>query len=296
MSTAEPTPPVRGFEEVGWCVPGVGVRRGDGSQLPPSPVFGAGGEVEPTAGVAELVGALRCVGASAAMLRDAVCALSPGEVVELMEALGVAAATVETMTVEVTGEALERDLPRQEARALSPVEWVRTHHRGLRGVGAGAVVQAALLLRAPCHEELAEGIRSGAVPVATAAAAARESAKVIGALPAHQRTDQVRAVVARALVGAAASGSPGKVRAMALELIAAHAGPEELDRVSDRARSQRELSTPADLGHGIYEYRWRTDAATMAMLEAALSPLSRPRAVRVGSRTCARSVSAAPTP
>lgn len=261
---------------VGWDVPGVGVRALDGSLVPEGPVFGSAAGVQAPVDLESLVGALRVVAAGVASARDGLPGVCDAGVVELMVALGEAACAVETMTVETTAAALLRGLPRGGAQALSPVEWVRTHHVGLRGLGAGPVVAVAELLTHPGLAEIAEGVRCGAVPVATAAVAAAETRKVLGALPARARTEQTRAQVAAVLVTAAASGVPRLVRSAAVELIGAHAGPDGLDRLSERAHVHRELSGPADLGGGLFDYRFRTDALAMATLEAALDPLSKP--------------------
>lgn len=263
-------------EEVGWCVPGVGVRRADGSELPSRPALTGARKVDPPVEVVDLVTALRVVSAGMGAVRSGLTGLSDEAVVELMVALGETSVAVETMTLETTVEALQRDLPRSGPQALSPVDWVRTHHLGLRGAGGARMVQAAALVRADSEGEVSVGLRSGAVPVATAALAHTQVAAVMGALPAHARTEDVRASVAAAIVGAAACGSPREVRAVAMELIATYAGPESLDRVADRAHSQRELSSAADIGDGLYEYRWRTDALGMATVEAALDPLTVP--------------------
>ncbi len=248
----------------------------DGSLVPEGPVFGSAAGVEAPVDVEALVGALRVVAAGVATARDGLPGVCDAGVVELMVALGEAACAVETMTVETTAAALLRGLPRGGPQALSPVEWVRTHHLGLRGLGAGPVVAVAELLTHPGLAEIAEGVRCGAVPVATAAVAAAETRKVLGALPARARTEQTRAQVAAVLVTAAASGVPRLVRSAAVELIGAHAGPDGLDRLSERAHVHRELSGPADLGDGLFDYRFRTDALGMATLEAALDPLSKP--------------------
>ncbi len=274
MSTRETGTLGQPPEDIGWCVPGVGVRRADGSELPSRPAFAEAREVDAPADVEDLVAALRVVSAGLGTVRGGLTGLPDEAVAELMLALGETSVAVETMTLETTVAALERDIPRSGPRALSPVDWVRTHHLGLRGTGAARMVQAAALVRADTHCEITAGLRSGALPVATAALAHTQIGTVMGALPAHTRTPEVRDAVAAAIVGAAATGSPREVRAVAMELISTYAGPESLDRVADRAHSQRELSTPATVGDGLYEYRWRTDALGMATVEAALDPLT----------------------
>lgn len=276
MSTRETGTLGQPPEDIGWCVPGVGVRRADGSELPSRPAFAEAREVDAPADVEDLVAALRVVSAGLGTVRGGLTGLPDEAVAELMLALGETSVAVETMTLETTVAALERDIPRSGPRALSPVDWVRTHHLGLRGTGAARMVQAAALVRADTHCEITAGLRSGALPVATAALAHTQIGTVMGALPAHTRTPEVRDAVAAAIVGAAATGSPREVRAVAMELISTYAGPESLDRVADRAHSQRELSTPATVGDGLYEYRWRTDALGMATVEAALDPLTVP--------------------
>jgi hypothetical protein len=263
----------------GWCIPGVGVRRLDGSAVPSAPVFGPGpGSGAPApADITALMRALSVVALGGAAFRDGLPGLSGEGVTEVMIALGQAATAIETMTAETTAEAMERDLPRSGEQALSPVEWVRSHHLALRGLGATAMVQAAHLITHDGLEEITEGLRSGAVPVATAVVAATETRAVLASLPAAMRTDDVvTTAVAQVLVTAAASGMPRLVRSAALELLTTYAGPDHLDRLAERAHPHRELTTPAHLGPGLYEYLFRTDTLGMATLEAALDPLAKP--------------------
>lgn len=262
---------------VGWAVPGVGVRRIDGSDLPAAPALAGLDHTQPPRDAAELVECLRRAATGMTLARDEVRALTPAQLTDLMTALGTAAVAIEAMTVTVTAEALARGLPGSGSIAMTPVDWVKAHHAGLRGLGAAQMVAVATMVGRPGLTEIAEAVQTGVIPLPAAACAARETAKVLSVLPTHQRhDDEVRDSVIATLVGVAAGGIPQQVRATGMELVAALAGPHTLDKLAARSRSQRELTVPSDLGTGVYEYLLRTDALGMATLEAALDPVSAP--------------------
>lgn len=197
-----------------------------------------------------------------------------------VDALG---AACDLARVTVTAEAIGRGETGGGSAALTITQWVRCHAPSTRAGGAGHVVALAAAFGKPVNSAVKAAVESGRLPVRSGAAVVVEADKLRPLL-----ADGAEPAVVEGLITMAADHGPRGCRLVRPALLARHGRDGALQREHDAAKAFVSLSQPHDCPTGIYDYHLTLDTEGMAILEAALGPLSAPRSVD-GERDLRRS-------
>ncbi|WP_161988668.1 HNH endonuclease signature motif containing protein [Pedococcus bigeumensis] len=189
-----------------------------------------------------------------------------------VDALG---AMCEAAKVSIVAEAMERGETSEGAAAMTLTQWVRHHAPSTRAGGAGQLVAVAQEFGKPVNAPVVLAIRSGVLPVRSAAVVLAEADRLRPLL-----VEGAQPHVLAGLIEMAAQHGPRGCRMVRPALLARYGQDGELQTQQDVARRFVSLSQPVEDGTGTAEYRLVLDVEGKAVLEAALGPLSAPRPVQ----------------
>ena len=193
---------------------------------------------------------------------------------ELLGEVDALSASCESARVDIVGEAIARGETGEGASALTVTQWVRHHAPSTRGGGAGQVVALAQAFGKAVNAPVREAVRSGALPVRSAAVVVSEAERLRPLL-----AEGAEPHVVAGLIAMAAQHGPRGCRMVRPALLARYGVDGQLQAEQDAARRFVALSQPMEDGTGIAEYRLVLDVEGKAVLEAALGPLSAPQPV-----------------
>ncbi len=174
-----------------------------------------------------------------------------------------------TLTAVLACEVTTRDLAADQG--LSRTDFLTAHAPTLEGTGSAAVATVGAALTEPRWADLARLVRSGQVPVDTAALIIRFHRDVhTVADPAHLTE------ITTGLVHAARDLTVTEMRRAIRHARTALRPPALQDDEDARLRAGRSLTKTGRCA-GLTEYRLRLDPEGAAILDAAIDPLARPR-------------------
>jgi hypothetical protein len=194
-----------------------------------------------------------------------------GELLGVVDAL---TASCEAAKVAIVGEAMERGETSDGPTAMTVTQWVRHHAPSTRAGGARQLVDVAQAFGKPANAPIAQAVRTGRLPVRSAAVVLAEADRLRPLL-----ADGAGPHVLEGLIAMAAQHGPRGCRMVRPAILAKYGQDGELQDQQDHARRFVALSQPMEDGTGTAEYRLVLDVEGKAVLEAALGPLSAPRPI-----------------
>lgn len=241
----------------------------------------------PGSGLEQVLDLVRECREALADVREVVTIAHSDLVTAMLAELGELALAVDAAEVAVVAEAVTRGVPAAGPVPLPAAAWVAAASRRYQaGAEAGRLVKlaeavspatvtrsAGVLSLGQDGEALGEAILDAQVPVACGATAIAEMARLVK----HLRPECVSAVW-EAYAALAAGGDPGEVRRLRPAMHARFGSAEELSRDEEKARTGSALNggrvDPID---GLTDYRLTLHPEAVAILEAALDPLTEPQ-------------------
>ena len=199
---------------------------------------------------------------------------SGGGLAELLGEVDALGAACEAAKVAVLAEAVERGETSTGLGAMTVTQWVREHAPSTRAGGARQVVELAEAFAKAVNEPVHAAVRSGRLPVRSAAVVVAEADRLRPLL-----VDGAEPHVLEGLIDMAVQHGPRGCRMLRPALLAKFGHDGEMQAQQDATRRFVALSQPMEDGTGIAEYRLVLDEEGKAVLEAALGPLSAPRPV-----------------
>jgi hypothetical protein len=198
-----------------------------------------------------------------------------GGLAELLGQVDALGAACESAKVAVVAEAMDRGETGAGAAGMSVTGWVRDHAPSTRAGGAGQLVAVAHAFGRPVNAPIARAVRSGRLPVRSAAVVVAEADRLRPLL-----AEGAEPHVLAGLVAMAVEHGPRGCRMLRPALLARYGRAGQLQAEQDVAARFVALSQPVEDGTGVAEYRLVLDVEGKAVLEAALGPLSAPRPVQ----------------
>ena len=199
---------------------------------------------------------------------------SGGGLAELLGEVDALGAACDAAKTAVVAEAMDRGETSDGAAAMTVTQWVREHAPSTRAGGARQIVEVAAAFAKPVNAPVRDAVRSGQLPVGSAAAVVAEADRLR-----PQLVEGADPHVLQGLIDIAVKHGPRGCRMLRTALIAKYGQDGELQLQQDAARRFVSLSQPMEDGTGIAEYRLVLDMEGKAVLEAALGPLSAPKPV-----------------
>lgn len=160
-------------------------------------------------------------------------------------------------------------------------QWLRHWAPSLRAGGAGPVVAVATAFGKAVNAPVQAAVSTGVLPVRAAAVVVAEYDRLQPLLG-----EQAQTPVLKTMIEAAAEHGPSACRRVRPFLLATYGRDGALQEQQDAARRFAVLSAPVTAdgsapGLELFEYRLTLDVEAKEVLEAAIGPLSAPRAERL---------------
>ena len=193
------------------------------------------------------------------------------ELGELVGEIGSLHQACEAATASVVHEAVQRGEPGSGPRARTAAQWLLAHAPTWRAGGAGQVVAVAEAFGVPGSAPVKDAVRSGRLPVRSAATVVAQADLLRPLLAAGAEQ-----AVVDGMVEVAADHGPAACRQLRSALLARYGRDGVLQKEQDAAARFVSLSRPRVDASGLADYRLTLDPVGRAALEAAIGPLSAP--------------------
>ncbi len=241
----------------------------------------AGGPAGPRVSAAVLREAVVAATELLGGIRDVLWQVGGAELPELLADLDALAALASGARVSVVAEAVRRGEV-ERSRQGSLTQWVREWAPSTAALGASAIATTVRTCLDPAREvELApvlDAACAGELPAAVAVRVLHDYDRLHPDL-----LEAARPTVLDGLVSVGTAHGVGAVSELRTRIVAEFGAAGALQRSQDRAAHLIELSTPVGDDLDGWRYRLTADAEGKALLESALSALTRPQPAPDGS-------------